>query len=243
MYIIMYLYCCGLESLLESTCMYLLIHFTLQWLVFSLYVVVLLLIFCVCLCSLYFSVSIYFCLSVPVCLSLYLCLPLCPYTSVCLSVPISLSAFLSLYLYLSVSLSLYLCLSLCLYISSCLSLSGSIYEVHNTINTLSFKLFRFLSNFVQYSYTTLSEYLFVSWSDCLFVSFCFLTVFCLCLCSLLYVFIFLCLFLSGSIFEMLKVVSSHIPTSCLAIHCHDTYGQALANILVALQVRHMLCKL
>ena len=40
----------------------------------------------------------------------------------------------------------------------------------------------------------------------------------------------------GSIFEMLKVVSSHIPTSCLAIHCHDTYGQALANILVALQM-------
>ena len=36
---------------------------------------------------------------------------------------------------------------------------------------------------------------------------------------------------------MLRVVSSHLPMSCLAIHCHDTYGQALANILVALQVQ------
>ena len=36
--------------------------------------------------------------------------------------------------------------------------------------------------------------------------------------------------------KMLEAVSSQVPASCLAIHCHDTYGQALANILVALQV-------
>ena len=130
--------------------------------------------FVLCLCI---SLSLSVCLSVPIALSvslsLYFCLSLCPYISFCLFVPISLS----------VSLSLYLCLSLCLYISSCLSLSGSIYEIHNTINVLSFKLFRFLSNFVQYSYMTLSEYLSVSWSDCLFISFCFLAVFCVCLCS------------------------------------------------------------
>lgn len=35
---------------------------------------------------------------------------------------------------------------------------------------------------------------------------------------------------------MLKVVSREVPVSALAVHCHDTYGQALANILVALQV-------
>ena len=35
---------------------------------------------------------------------------------------------------------------------------------------------------------------------------------------------------------MLAEVQSRLPVSCLAIHCHDTYGQALANILVALQV-------
>ena len=35
---------------------------------------------------------------------------------------------------------------------------------------------------------------------------------------------------------MLTEVQSHLPVSCLAVHCHDTYGQALANILVALQV-------
>ena len=35
---------------------------------------------------------------------------------------------------------------------------------------------------------------------------------------------------------MLTEVSSHIPKSMLAVHCHDTYGQALANILTALQM-------
>lgn len=44
----------------------------------------------------------------------------------------------------------------------------------------------------------------------------------------------------GSMSEMLEVVSREVPVSALAVHCHDTYGQALANILVALQVRHFL---
>lgn len=40
----------------------------------------------------------------------------------------------------------------------------------------------------------------------------------------------------GSMQEMLAVVSREVPVNALAVHCHDTYGQALANILVALQV-------
>ncbi len=35
---------------------------------------------------------------------------------------------------------------------------------------------------------------------------------------------------------MLEEVKSRLPVSCLAVHCHDTYGQALANILTALQM-------
>ena len=42
--------------------------------------------------------------------------------------------------------------------------------------------------------------------------------------------------LLGTIIKMLKEVTAHLPLSCLAIHCHDTYGQALSNILTALQV-------
>lgn len=40
-----------------------------------------------------------------------------------------------------------------------------------------------------------------------------------------------------SMAKMLQSVMKEIPTSALAVHCHDTYGQALANILIALQVR------
>ena len=36
--------------------------------------------------------------------------------------------------------------------------------------------------------------------------------------------------------DMLKAVKTVLPASSLAVHCHDTYGQALANILMALQV-------
>ena len=39
-------------------------------------------------------------------------------------------------------------------------------------------------------------------------------------------------------YEMISTVKKHLPVSCLAVHCHDTYGQALANILVALQVSY-----
>lgn len=41
----------------------------------------------------------------------------------------------------------------------------------------------------------------------------------------------------GSMFKMLQSVMKELPTSALAVHCHDTYGQALPNILTALQVR------
>lgn len=40
----------------------------------------------------------------------------------------------------------------------------------------------------------------------------------------------------GSFKEMLGVVMQSIPVGKLAVHCHDTYGQALANILLSLQV-------
>ncbi|XP_018602444.1 hydroxymethylglutaryl-CoA lyase, mitochondrial isoform X2 [Scleropages formosus] len=40
----------------------------------------------------------------------------------------------------------------------------------------------------------------------------------------------------GSMRAMLDAVSKEVPVDRLAVHCHDTYGQALANILVALQM-------
>ncbi|KAM6272643.1 3-hydroxymethyl-3-methylglutaryl-CoA lyase, cytoplasmic isoform 3-T3 [Spheniscus humboldti] len=39
----------------------------------------------------------------------------------------------------------------------------------------------------------------------------------------------------GSMKRMLEAVMKEIPLSALAVHCHDTYGQALANILTAIQ--------
>ncbi|KAM9738805.1 3-hydroxymethyl-3-methylglutaryl-CoA lyase, cytoplasmic isoform 6-T6 [Dama dama] len=39
----------------------------------------------------------------------------------------------------------------------------------------------------------------------------------------------------GSMKKMLESVMKEIPPRALAVHCHDTYGQALANILTALQ--------
>ncbi len=38
----------------------------------------------------------------------------------------------------------------------------------------------------------------------------------------------------GSIGDMLELVTKQIPPDKLAIHCHDTYGQALVNIYTAL---------
>ena len=40
----------------------------------------------------------------------------------------------------------------------------------------------------------------------------------------------------GSMEVMLKEVIKSVPVTSLAIHCHDTYGQALANILTAIKV-------
>lgn len=40
----------------------------------------------------------------------------------------------------------------------------------------------------------------------------------------------------GAMRALIAVVSKHIPLERLAVHCHDTYGQALANIFAALQV-------
>lgn len=39
----------------------------------------------------------------------------------------------------------------------------------------------------------------------------------------------------GSFRQMLSAVTSAVPVHNLAVHCHDTYGQALANILVSLE--------
>jgi hydroxymethylglutaryl-CoA lyase len=44
------------------------------------------------------------------------------------------------------------------------------------------------------------------------------------------------LFVSGKVVPMLGAVMSVVPVDKLAVHFHDTYGQALANILVSLQV-------
>ncbi len=40
---------------------------------------------------------------------------------------------------------------------------------------------------------------------------------------------------AGSMSRLLAVLLREIPADKLAVHCHDTYGQALSNILVALQ--------
>lgn len=36
--------------------------------------------------------------------------------------------------------------------------------------------------------------------------------------------------------EMIAEVAKYVPVDRLAVHCHDTYGQALANIYAALQM-------
>nr|KAF6443934.1 3-hydroxy-3-methylglutaryl-CoA lyase [Molossus molossus] len=36
--------------------------------------------------------------------------------------------------------------------------------------------------------------------------------------------------------DMLSAVMQEVPLTALAVHCHDTYGQALANTLMALQM-------
>ena len=44
---------------------------------------------------------------------------------------------------------------------------------------------------------------------------------------------------SGSVVAMLEAVMSFVPADKIAVHFHDTYGQALANILVSLQVSEL----
>jgi hydroxymethylglutaryl-CoA lyase len=44
---------------------------------------------------------------------------------------------------------------------------------------------------------------------------------------------------AGSMERLLEVVLANYPADKFAVHCHDTYGQALSNILVALQ--HGIC--
>jgi len=43
----------------------------------------------------------------------------------------------------------------------------------------------------------------------------------------------------GTMRTMLEEVTQYIPVDKLGVHCHDTYGQALANILTALEVRNV----
>lgn len=40
----------------------------------------------------------------------------------------------------------------------------------------------------------------------------------------------------GTMRAVFDEVIRKVPTERLAVHCHDTYGQALANILTALEV-------
>lgn len=57
------------------------------------------------------------------------------------------------------------------------------------------------------------------------------------LCSLLFLF-----FMTGTVIPMLKAVLEVVPVEKLAVHFHDTYGQALSNILVSLQVSKLFSK-
>ena len=41
---------------------------------------------------------------------------------------------------------------------------------------------------------------------------------------------------AGTVRKMLDTVLASIPADKLAVHFHDTYGQALANVLVAIEV-------
>lgn len=49
---------------------------------------------------------------------------------------------------------------------------------------------------------------------------------------------FLSIFL-GTVIPMLEAVLDVVPIEKLAVHFHDTYGQALSNILLSLQVSYL----
>ena len=42
--------------------------------------------------------------------------------------------------------------------------------------------------------------------------------------------------MTGKVIDMISAVKESVPVESIAIHAHDTYGQALANIYAALQV-------
>lgn len=44
----------------------------------------------------------------------------------------------------------------------------------------------------------------------------------------------------GTVIPMLEAVLDAVPVDKLAVHFHDTYGQALSNILASLQVRQLI---
>jgi len=46
----------------------------------------------------------------------------------------------------------------------------------------------------------------------------------------------------GSIRALLDQVLVVLPPEVVAVHCHDTYGQALPNILTALEVSLINCQ-
>jgi len=48
------------------------------------------------------------------------------------------------------------------------------------------------------------------------------------------------LIFSGTVIPMLEAVLDVVPIDMLAVHFHDTYGQALSNILISLQVSYIL---
>eukprot|EP01117_Protostelium_nocturnum_P010307 TRINITY_DN3702_c0_g1_i2.p1 TRINITY_DN3702_c0_g1~~TRINITY_DN3702_c0_g1_i2.p1 ORF type:complete len:304 (-),score=95.54 TRINITY_DN3702_c0_g1_i2:11-922(-) len=41
---------------------------------------------------------------------------------------------------------------------------------------------------------------------------------------------------AGKTLELINAIKSEVPISCIAVHFHDTYGQAMTNILTALQL-------
>lgn len=47
----------------------------------------------------------------------------------------------------------------------------------------------------------------------------------------------------GTVIPMLEAVMGFVPVDKLAVHFHDTYGQALSNILVSLQVTNFFIKI
>lgn len=55
-------------------------------------------------------------------------------------------------------------------------------------------------------------------------------------CSIINVLSFVILIPTASVAAMFDAIIKYVPVSRLAAHMHDTYGQALANILTALQM-------